>query len=474
VSPGDPCGAGETCNEDGDSCEVGNPELLVNASCAFGLGDATVCFDFMQGAENGEPGGTDEITAIGWCLNWNTDDALFDCMDSDGDNVPDDVTFFVGPNFTKIVTCNLENPDCRLRFSILDTTLPFGTLPDFTLACAQFQVTTDNGDLDVPMVLDIVSAADVEGNSILVRTEDDSIAYSGCCTADCNNDGEIDIADAVAIILEFSDDDSSDVCDTQGDVPYDGVPCCDCNGDWTIDIADAVCVVNGLGGPIVILCPSTLTATSLIPTTELPEAANAMGQSVLRGATSQISEPLSLEQHVLGDSVVVPLVFKQGPDDGSPGGPDELTAFSICIDFDQDQLEFDATDGDGDGVPDALNLQLPWSHSPIVRVDLTRPTCELQIGMIDLSSPSEPLQDGTLAEIQFRHIGSESEGIWVRPGGIERQSFADVQGLSVSASVSGPAEPEEGNETGQTTGSGGGGGGACFIDTAVYGFRALK
>jgi len=153
-----------------------------------------------------------------------------------------------------------------------------------------------------------------------------------------------------------------------------------------------------------------------------------------------------------------------------PGGADELTAFNICIDFDQDQLEFDAADGDGDGVPDALNLQLPASHSPIVRIDLTRPTCELQIGTVDLSSPSEPLQDGTLAKIQFQKIGSESEGIWVRPGAIEWQSFADVQGVSVSASVSGQAEPEVDN----TTGSGGGGGGACFIDTAVSGFGALK
>ena len=357
-----------------------------------------------------------------------------------------------------------------MRFTILDSTPPFSMLPESTLACAQFQVTTDQADLDVPMALAEVSAADVEGNSIPVDTRDDSIAYSECCPADCNSDGRIDIADAIAIIQELLDDDGKNPCDTQGDVPYDGVSCCDCNGDRQIDIADSVCVVIGLGLPGDLVCSSPQTATSLIPKTELPEAANTMGQSVLRGATSQISEPLALEQHVVGNSVVASLVFKQGPDDGLPGGADELTAFNICIDYDQDQLVFDAADGDGDGVPDALNLQLPASHSPIVRIDLTRLTCELQIGTVDLSFPSEPLQDGTLAKIQFRKIGSESEGIWVRPGAIEWQSFADVQGVSVNASVSGQAEAEVDN----TTGSSGGSGGGCFIDTAVSGFGALK
>ena len=415
------------------SCVGDKPELTVDASCAYGLGVSEVCFDFTRGPDDGEPGGADEITAIGYCVNWNTDDASFDCMDGGGTGVPDDITFFVDTNFTTLVTCNLEQPDCMLRLSILDTTLPFATLPSSTLACARFEVTNDDGDLDIPIELAGVSAGDVEGTSISVVTEEDSIDFSDCCVADCNNDDQVDIADAVAVILEFSDDDSSDVCDTQGDVPYDGVPCCDCNDDAIIDVADAVCVVNGIGGPFALACPPILPEPSSVPTADLRASADGTGQSSPDGgagpvtsrqrarsrhaAPSRPGAPLSLEQQVLGDSVVVPLVFKQGRDDGRRGGVDELTAFSICIDFDQDQLEFDATDGDEDGVPDALGLLLPPSHSPIVRVDLTRSNCELQIGMIDLSAPSESLQDGEAGrdpvpadrQRERRHLGASGQ-----------------------------------------------------------------
>jgi hypothetical protein len=240
------------------------------------------------------------------------------------------------------------------------------------------------------------------------------------------------------------------------------VPCCDCNGDDIIDVADAVCVVNGIGE---LVCPTVWAAHSSGPTTDLPGTVEGMSQSTARDrpregkshrtgirsrldAGSRIDLSLSLEQHDLGDSVVVPLIFRQGRGDGLPGGPDEVTAFSICLDFDQEQLEFDASDEDSDGIPDALGLQVPSSHSPLVSVDLTRQHCELQIGMVDFSAPSEPLQDGTLAEIQFRRIGNESEGIWVHPVMpviIETQSFSDVQGVSLRGHV------READEQGRTS-----------------------
>ena len=52
-----------------------------------------------------------------------------------------------------------------------------------------------------------------------------------------------------------------------------------------------------------------------------------------------------------------------------------------------------------------------------------------------------------IGEIRFRQIGTETEGVWVRPGAVERQSFADVRGTSVRGRVRGAerrrAEPEE-------------------------------
>jgi hypothetical protein len=66
--------------------------------------------------------------------------------------------------------------------------------------------------------------------------------------------------------------------------------------------------------------------------------------------------------------------------------------------------------------------------------------------MIDMSAPSEPLPDGVLAEIRFRQIGSETQGIWVRPGTIGSQSFSDVLGVSVPVDLRGVDPVEIGTE----------------------------
>jgi hypothetical protein len=439
-------------------CRSDDPALVVDAPCAYDLGDTEVCVQFFQGADDGDLGGADEIAAIGWCFTWDSPELSFDCTDSDDDGVPDDITFLADSDLTTAVTCTPEDPNCRVRLAVLDTVDPVAPLPDAVLACARLQVNTNAGDLEIPIGLAEVTAGDVEGSSIPVYTKDDSIDFSDCCPADCNGDGVVDVADAIAVALESSDADGSDACNTQGDVPFDGVPCCDCNNDRIVDVADSVCIVNGIGQ---LSCSSARMSSSAVGMTETTELAKAADTSELSAgsgrsdllaprAATRIGVPLMLEQHVSDDSVVVPLIFRQGRDDGRPGGPDELSAFSICIDFDQDQLEFDETDEDGDGVPDALSLRLPSSHSPLVWVDLTRPSCELQLGVIDFSSPSEPLPDGTLAEIQFRRVGRASEGIWVRPGAIGPQSFADVLGTSVRGRVQGAdrrvAAPVEGND----------------------------
>jgi hypothetical protein len=101
---GDPCTVdscvGEICTNEfvpsfDPVCRGDSPLLELSASCSLGLGDAEVCFGFLQGVDDGQPGGADEVAAVSWCLGWESSDVSFDCTDGDGDGIPDDVSFFV-------------------------------------------------------------------------------------------------------------------------------------------------------------------------------------------------------------------------------------------------------------------------------------------------------------------------------------------------------------------------------------------
>jgi cysteine-rich repeat protein len=433
----------DSCDEDAGTCvntfdETNDPvcdsvraEISANASCGFGLGETEVCFDFQNAATDELPGGADDVTAIDWCVTWDADAVNFDCTDDDQDGVPDDLAFFVDPGFSTLVQCTPEDPVCRLRISIIDKAVPFDLLPDDTLACATFSVLPGVTTGDSPVPIGAASASDTLGSSVPLETHDDSIALDGCCLADCNGDDLVDIADAVSVILELSDTDGNDFCEVDNVVPFDGSPCCDCNGDSKIDIADAVCIVNGLGE---LQCPATAVAaaTTLAETWELPQSeVDLDGAKVASRTTGTYKPGLTLVQQQIGWTVVVPVIFEQFPDDLRPGGRDEITAFSACIDFDQTVLNLDTTDADLDGIPDAIDLRLPAGHVAFAKVDPSRSACELHLGILDLTKPSRALPDGAVAEIEFQMLSrSAGRGIWVLPGVPDTLSFGDVLGVS--------------------------------------------
>jgi len=136
---------------------------------------------------------------------------------------------------------------------------------------------------------------------------------------------------------------------------------------------------------------------------------------------------------VPGDTAVMPLRFKQGSPSGAPGGPGDITAWSVCADFDQDNLAFDDMDSDGDGVPDSVNFLLPPTHEGFVVVDRDRVDCELLLAALDLSDPLAVLADGFAAEIEFT-IDSEpdpaADQIFVGCGDPASLSFADTLAVS--------------------------------------------
>lgn len=76
------------------------------------------------------------------------------------------------------------------------------------------------------------------------------------------------------------------------------------------------------------------------------------------------------------------------------------TAFSI--DYDETWLTFDSTDGNGDGVPDALRFRGPAAFSLSVMVDNTDVDGEIDVVIADLLPPISALPDGIMVELTLR------------------------------------------------------------------------
>ncbi|MGB0385105.1 MAG: CARDB domain-containing protein [Ardenticatenaceae bacterium] len=194
---------------------------------------------------------------------------------------------------------------------------------------------------------------------------------------DCNDDGAVKAADIPALINEIFDGDGNSSIDVPGGT-YPGDPIgCDANANQLITAADITCTIKIIfNGPDACGSRSPLT--------------------LLRGTPSRSSLP---EQPMLApDSMEVPITLAT-----NAHGVSSLIA---SIDYDEELLSFDPTDKDGDGIPDAMAINVPASFQLSVEFNPTDSDGEIDLFIGDLSLPLDELPDGTLASITF---GVEAE-----------------------------------------------------------------
>jgi len=79
---------------------------------------------------------------------------------------------------------------------------------------------------------------------------------------------------------------------------------------------------------------------------------------------------------------------------------EELASVALSVDFDETCLEFDPTDADGDGVPDAVSISAPAAFDATVFVDLVDSDGEIDLLISDFP-PEEVLPSGTLATLEL-------------------------------------------------------------------------
>lgn len=189
----------------------------------------------------------------------------------------------------------------------------------------------------------------------------------------CNGQGGLDAGDLTAWGLEFFDgDDNSKWYHTPNSIgggTFDGSPYgCNANKNSQIDAGDLTCIgilyFGGVCNPAVVAASSTTTA-SLAVSSDL---------SAAPGAT-----------------IDVPILLT------SAGN--HVSAAAFAVDFDASVLAFDATDANGDGLPDGVSLNIPSGLFTMVNYNATESRIEILVTGMALPFPQ--LADGTLATVKL-------------------------------------------------------------------------
>jgi uncharacterized repeat protein (TIGR01451 family) len=317
-----------------------------------------------------------EIAAATFSLDMDESCLRIDPTDSDGNGVPDAVSFSLPAGFQGMASIDPTDSDGEVDIFIADLQPPLAALPDGVLATVAFRPTClpADGPLTVGVNFSTApsaSVSDLNGVTIPTATKDGLITVEPGAPGDCNQDGKVDAGDTISCVLEIFDGDG----DFWQDAPsgtFAGSPQgCDSNQDNLIDAADIICTVliifQGQGA-----CEQAVVAASASP----PAAASLSVADGIRIAT--------------GAATAVPIYLNTN------GNAVAAAAFTIT--YDPALLHLDASDANGDGLPDALHFSVPGDF--VKSAKLTAPG-RIQVLLADMALPLATLPDGVLATLHL-------------------------------------------------------------------------
>lgn len=134
---------------------------------------------------------------------------------------------------------------------------------------------------------------------------------------------------------------------------------------------------------------ATLSASAVL----LPNARNTQHAAHLSALPPQLLMPNAVTV-LAGTTFTVPVTLQ------SHGYAVAATAFSV--DYDETWLSFDPTDGNSDGVPDAVRFHDPAAFNLSVMVDNNDTDGEIDVVIADLFPPIGALPDGIVVELTLR------------------------------------------------------------------------
>ncbi len=333
-------------------------------------------------------------------------------------NVTEAITFNLPVGFDGTATYDGGDIDGELDFIIASIASPLDALPDGVLVTVTFSTTCQPASgtiVTAPVAFSDDPAptfGDTEGQGVAGDISDGYVEIlPDGLPGDANGDGTVDAGDISALVLEIFDGDGNVPSDTPGGT-FAGTPNSDANEDGVVDAGDISCVVllifDGPGA-----CSGGVTTASL---------------STL---TADLS--LSTPGRVMASpnaQVVVPITYTAGEEHA-------ISSLAFSVDYDADWLGLDATDVNGDDIPDAITFDLPPGFEAFATFDPNDVNGELDFFIIDIAPPLNPLSDGVIATITFNTGDPSVGGAEIRFSHSPAASFGDTTGKSVAGVTEG-------------------------------------
>lgn len=366
------------------------------------------------------------VAAVVFSLDYDAGCLDFDPTDMDADGLPDAVTFLGPADFDVTVFFDLGDTDGEIDVTIADVLPPVSALADGPLLDVTFTPTC-TPPIGAPLLAAVgfssdpaASFSDPLAQALTGSTVGGAVEIYGGARGDCNGNGLLDAPDLVASGLEIFDSDGNFAFDTpQG--TFLGNPIgCDANADTLVDAGDLSCN-NRLFFGLTCGVPATLGLTGAGPRLLLYQESTEVGWKL-----SVVLEP---EGH-------------------------DLNALAFSLDYDETLFDFDPTDADGDGTPDAVHFPGPPRSMQGVSFAASDTAGELDFLLADLVAAPQIFPGGTLVEVDLQPLA---------PGGptgagasFSREpaaSFGDLEGRSIAGGTEEVPVPlfADGFESGDTS-----------------------
>lgn len=333
-------------------------------------------------------------------------------------------TFSPLPAFVKALTPDLSDLDGELDISISDQLEPYSSLPDGTLLTLHFEVTSTCEPAPGAM-----SSARVgfsrnpppsfgsRGQSVPGFATDGFVYIQSGIPGDCNSDGVVNGGDLTAVVLEIFDGDGTLPANVPNPTFLGNPVGCNPNMDYVVDAGDLSCTVQIIWyGPAATCDGVTTLASTPSPSTLLAPSSLASSTPLLNlGGTLPVNP---------GQTVNIPVTLF--------GNGSAINSLVFSIDFDQTWLTLNPTDGNADGIPDAIQLFLPANYSATVSFEPGDTDGELDVVIMNWMSSTSSLPDGLLMNLALTSGNPGGSFFAVLRSSTDPQaSFGGVGGISL-------------------------------------------
>ncbi|MFL7890586.1 MAG: cohesin domain-containing protein [Anaerolineales bacterium] len=330
------------------------------------------------------------------------------------------VTFNLPSDFIKTWTYNAADKDGEIDISIYDHIAPRTLIPEGTIVRIKFKIKSaclpapgSINNARVGFSSDPHASFGSNGQSILGYASDGFVRILAGKLGDCNGDDTVDAGDLSALVLEFFDGDGVLPANTPSG-SYPGNPIgCNPNQDMVVDAGDLSCTVLIIWGGGSAACTGTLSAASNLSSQFVDKVSLTLPESYPAIPRQQVSLPVSLD----------------------PKGK-LLTSLVFSIDLDQSWLSFDSSDGNHDGVPDSISLNLPPGYVASTAYDPGDTDGELDVVIYYPGVASTPLPAGNLMTFKLKAGAPQGNFVAEVKSSLDPQaSFGSTTGTSVPGTL---------------------------------------